>query len=173
MKAGRKPAPLEARPRIADRPSVKPVAANLGACLLLVFCEALLPLCAQNDTSDSETGSRIIALENAWARAAEVKDVKAMDALLDDAFVNVDSDGRLMTKTEVLADVKSTSVQQVVTESMKANLHGNTAIVTGIFRMKGIEGGKPYLRRGRFLDVWMYKNGVWVAISSQATPIAH
>jgi ketosteroid isomerase-like protein len=59
-----------------------------------------------------------------------------------------------------------------VTEGMTVKLHGNTAIVTGIFKMKGMDGGKPYLRRGRFVDVWMYENGSWVAISSQATPIA-
>ena len=95
-----------------------------------------------------------------------------MDRLLDSAFIYVDFDGRLMTKAEVLANVELASVQQVVTEAMTASLHGNTVVVTGIFRMKGMEGGKPYLRRGRFIDVWMYKNGSWVAISSQGTLIA-
>jgi ketosteroid isomerase-like protein len=147
-------------------------AANIGACSLLVLAMALLPLGAQDESSESGAGSKILALENAWARAAEIKDVKAMDTLLDNAFLYVDSDGRLMTKADVLADVKSASVQQVVTEGMTVKLRGNTAIVTGIFKMKGMDGGKPYLRRGRFVDVWMYENGSWVAISSQATPIA-
>jgi len=139
----------------------------------MVLAMALLPVCAQDEFSESEARSKILALENAWARAAEIKDVKALDTLLDNAFLNVAPDGRLMTKAEVLADVKAASLQQLVTEAMTAKLHGNTVIVTGIFRMKGIKDGKPYLQRGRFVDVWLYKNGSWVAISSQATPMAH
>jgi hypothetical protein len=145
--------------------------ANVAACLLVVLALALPPVHAQDELSDSAVRSKIFALENAWSRAAEIKDIKAIDPLLDNAFLCVDFDGRLMTKTEVLANVKSASVQQVLTEAMTASLHGNTVIVTGIFRMKGIEGGKPYLRRGRFIDVWMYKHGSWIAISSQATLI--
>jgi len=152
---------------------MKARAVNVLICLWIVLAMAWLPLCAQNEFSESEAGSKILALENAWAQAAQIKDVKAMDTLLDDAFLNVAPDGRLMTKADVLADVKSASVQQFVNEAMTAKLHGNTAIVTGIFRMKGIKDGKPYLQRGRFVDVWIYKNGSWVAISSQATPIAH
>jgi len=145
--------------------------ANVAACLLVVLALALLPVGAQDELSDSGVRSKIFALENAWSRAAEIKDIKAIEPLLDNAFLCVDFDGRLMTKTEVLANVKSASVQQVLTEAMSASLHGNTVIVTGIFKMKGIEGGKPYLRRGRFIDVWMYQNGSWIAISSQATLI--
>jgi ketosteroid isomerase-like protein len=152
---------------------MKASAAAVGACSLMVLAMALLPLCAQDELSESEARSKILALENAWARAAEIKDVKALDTLLDNAFLNVAPDGRLMTKADVLADVNSASVQQVVTEAMTAKLHGNTVIVTGIFRVKGITDGKPYLQQGRFLDVWMYKNGSWVAVSSQATPIGH
>jgi len=152
---------------------MKAIAAAVGACTFVILLMALLPLCAQDEPPGAEAVSRILALENAWAQAAESKDVKAMDPLLDDAFLNVAPDGRLMTKAEVMADVKSASVQQFVNEAMTAKLHGNTAIVTGIFRMKGIKDGKPYLQRGRFVDVWMYKNGRWVAISSQATPIVY
>jgi len=151
---------------------MKTSVANVAACLLIVLTLASLPLRAQDELSDSAVRSKIFALENAWSQAAEIKDVKAMDPLLDSAFLYVDFDGRLMTKAEVLANVKSASVQQVVTEAMTATLHGNTVVVTGIFRMKGMEGGKPYLRRGRFIEVWMYQNGNWLAISSQATPIA-
>lgn len=152
---------------------MKAGATAVGACALMILAVALLPVCAQDQLSESEARSKILALENAWARAAEIKDVKSLDTLLDNAFLNVAPGGRLMTKADVLADVKSASVQQVVTEAMSAKLHGNTVIVTGIFRVKGIKDGEPYLQQGRFVDVWMYKNGSWVAISSQATPIAH
>jgi len=117
--------------------------------------------------------SRIIALENAWSRAAEGKDLKALDTLLDDDFVYVTPDGRLMTKAAVLADVKGSNVQQFVTEGMTAHLYGDVAIVTGMFKMKGVENGKTFLRRGRFTDTWVYRSGAWACVASQGTLLQH
>ena len=53
--------------------------------------------------SDPDVSSKIVALENLWNQAAEAKDLDALDRILDDAFVYVDPDGKLLTKTEVLA----------------------------------------------------------------------
>jgi ketosteroid isomerase-like protein len=125
------------------------------------------------DAPDPQAASRIIALENAWSQAAAGKDLRALDTLLDGGFVYVDFDGRLMTKAEVLADVKAVHVQQFVTEGMTAHVYGNAAIVTGMVKMKGVENGKPFLRRGRFTDTWIYRSGAWACVASEATPILH
>jgi hypothetical protein len=92
---------------------------------------------------------------------------------LDDSFIYVDLQGRLLTKTEVMADVKASAVQQFVTSEMTAHLYGNATIVTGVFRMKGIEKGKPFLLLGRFTDTWIYSGGSWACVASQATSIGH
>jgi hypothetical protein len=42
---------------------------------------------------------------------------------------------------------------------MSEHVYGNTAISTGVFRATGVEGGKSYVRRERFVDTWIYKNG--------------
>jgi len=49
------------------------------------------------------------------------------------------------------------------------HLHGDTAIVSGNFRTKGVERDKPYTRRERFVDTWLYKNGQWVSIASMVS----
>jgi ketosteroid isomerase-like protein len=112
-----------------------------------------------------------MALENLWGQASAVKDLKSLNTIFDDAFVYVDRDGRLMTKAEVLADVKTSPALQFITESTVVHLHGDTAIITGTYRLKGLERGKPIVRRGRFVDTWQYKNGLWLAIASLSTPI--
>jgi len=61
--------------------------------------------------------------------------------------------------------------QQVAPESMNVNVFGNTAISTGVFRANGIEAGKPYARRERFVDTWIYKGGNWVCVATNATPV--
>ena len=55
---------------------------------------------------------------------------------------------------------------------MTAHVYGDSAIVTGIYREKGVAKGKPYLRRGRFTDTWVYQNSAWVCVASQSTLIA-
>jgi ketosteroid isomerase-like protein len=121
--------------------------------------------------ADSDVEAKILATEHMWGQAYVSKDPKALDRILDDAFVNVDSDGILQTKAEVVAEVRTSTVVQFLTESMVVHLHGNTAIVTGIFQLKGVDRGKPYAQRERFVDTWFYKNGQWVSIAGLVTRI--
>ncbi len=66
-----------------------------------------------------------------------------------------------------------TQEQQVAPESIAVKVHGDTAIATGVFRATGMEGGKHYTRRERFVDTWVLKNGKWVCVATNATPILH
>jgi hypothetical protein len=60
-----------------------------------------------------------------------------------------------------------------VNESTAAHVYGDSAVVSGIYREKGIKNGKSYIRRGRFTDTWVYQSKLWVCVSSQSTLIAH
>jgi ketosteroid isomerase-like protein len=117
--------------------------------------------------------SNILALEHAWDQAQERGDVKALSAIFDDSLVFVDYDGKVLTKAQYLDRVKldSSHLQQIVTESMNVQMLGNTAIVVGTYRAKGVENGKPYLRRRRFIDVWMLQGELWICVAAEATPV--
>ncbi len=119
--------------------------------------------------------TKILALENAWNQAEEHKDVKALDSLLDSTLVYVDYDGSMMDKAQFIASVKAPSLhpEQIVNESMTAHVYSDSAVVTGIYREKGERNGKPYQRRGRFTDTWVYRDRTWVCVSSQSTLILH
>ena len=52
-------------------------------------------------------------------------------------------------------------------------MFGTAAIATGVMRVKGVEGGKSYTRRERFVDTWIYKGGTWVCVGTNATPVLH
>jgi ketosteroid isomerase-like protein len=121
--------------------------------------------------ADSDVEAKILATQHMWGQAYVSKDPKALERILDDAFVNVDSDGILQTKAEVVAEVRTSTVVQFLTESMVVHLHGNTALVTGIFQLKGVDRGKPYAQRERFVDTWFHKNGQWVSIAGLVTRI--
>jgi ketosteroid isomerase-like protein len=121
--------------------------------------------------ADSDVEAKVLAMQHMWGQAYVSKDPKALERILDDAFVNVDSDGILQTKAEVVAEVKTSTAVQFLTESMVVHLHGNTAIVTGVFEIRGVNRGKPYAQRERFVDTWFYKNGQWISIAGMVTRI--
>ena len=149
---------------------------RLGACLMIVVCTTAVFVRAQ-DTSDSAVRSKIIALEKAWNQAYKAGDTKALDSILDNEVVLINDDGSVQSKVEFLASIKATNnnsqEQQVSPESMSVHVFGNTAVATGVFRAKGVEGGKSYVRRERFVDTWIYKNGNWVCVATNATPVLH
>ena len=120
---------------------------------------------------DSDAASKVLALERLWGQASQLRDIKALDSIFDEGLVNLDIDGRLMTKAQTLADTLTTGSVEIVVESTGARVHGDVVIVTGVLRLKGVDHGKPYLRRGRFVDTWLYKNGHWVCIGSETTPM--
>jgi ketosteroid isomerase-like protein len=141
--------------------------------LLLAFtCAGSLPLKAQEDSSHA-VQSKIVALEKAWNQAYKVGDTRALDTLLDDQIALINDDGSLQSKRDFLASVKATNSQeqQVSPESITVHVFGNTAIATGVFRAKGTEAGKSYVRRERFVDTWILKGDQWVCIATSATPM--
>ncbi len=122
-------------------------------CLILaVTAPALL----RGQAADEEqVRSKIMALEHAWNQAEAFQDLRALDGLFDSGLLYVDSDGTLMTKAEFMAHVKSAHLQQVITQSMRVQVFGDTAIATGTYLAKEFENGRPVVRRGRFVDAWV------------------
>jgi ketosteroid isomerase-like protein len=142
--------------------------------LLACVCAASLFTMAQDDAI-SGVQSRIVALEKAWNQAYKLGDRKALDALLDDQIVLVNDDGSMQNKAEFLASIgpSNSQEQQVTPESITVHVYGNAATATGIFRAKGSEGGRPYVRRERFVDTWIYQDGKWRCAAASATTVLH
>jgi ketosteroid isomerase-like protein len=124
-------------------------------------------------TNVSDEGGRVLALETAWNHALEAKDTKALDMLLANSMISVDIDGSIATKSDFLASIKAPDYQpsQAVTEQSNVQVYGNAAVVVGIFRIKGTEKGKPYVRRERFVDTWVNIKGAWQCVATTSALI--
>src|SRR5579863_7416910 len=144
---------------------------RLLLCSAALLIAASLPGSAQNSASD-EAG-RVLGLETAWNHAVESKDTKALDMLLAPTFVAVEIDGSVSSKSEFLAGIKAPEYQpsQAVNEQIDAQIYGEAAVVVGIFRIKGVEKGKPYVHRERFIDTWIKHDQGWQCVASSATLI--
>ena len=139
--------------------------------LFAAFLSLLVGLAVAQQSTDSDEGGRVLALEKVWNHALEQKDVKALDMLLANTMVSVDIDGSMQSKGEFLASIKAPDYQpsQAVTEQTSVQVYGNTAVVVGIFRIKGTDKGKPYVHRERFVDTWIKTNDSWRCVATTST----
>ena len=120
-----------------------------------------IALSEQRGASSDE--GQVLALETAWNHAIEVKDTKALDMLLADTMVALDDDGTFSTKSEYLAGIKAPDFQpsQAINETNHVQMYGDSAVAVGIFRIKGVDKGKPFVHRERTIDTWVKINGTW------------
>jgi ketosteroid isomerase-like protein len=147
----------------------------LGCLLAIVvlLCAFSAPISAQTDEATAR--AQVLALEKAWNQAYKAGDIKALSAILDNSLVLVEDDGSLKTKSEFLASVKAANVneEQVAPESLTVRVFGNTAIAIGVIAVKETKGGKTVVHRERFIDTWINRNGTWICIATDATPMTH
>jgi len=80
---------------------------------------------------------------------------------LANTMVSVDIDGSIQNKSEYLASIKAPDYQPLQRSRSRAafQVYGDSAVVVGIFRVKGTDRGKPYSHRERFVDTWVRTNG--------------
>ncbi|MGA2005531.1 MAG: nuclear transport factor 2 family protein [Terriglobales bacterium] len=143
-------------------------------CIFSTLLVCTVPLAAQDD-SDSVARSQVLALEKAWNQAYKMGDAGALSSLLDNSLVLVEDDGALKTKAEFLGSIKGPTAneEQVAPESLTVRVFGKTAIAIGVIAVKSKEHGKTVTRRERFIDTWIARNGTWICIATDATPILH
>jgi len=155
-------------PEIEEGIAMRPF---FAASLVLLMSSALI--IAQESSKPSGEEGHLRALETAWNHAEQSKDAAALNQLLADTFLYVDYDGALMNKKQFLASTINGEVQneQINNEGMTIQIYGDAAVVNGAYRDKGLEKGKPFSRRGRFTDTWIFRNGAWNCVASQSTLI--
>ena len=124
---------------------------------------------AHFDASAAEpVKAQVLALEAAWLKAAQERDVAVLRRVLSDDYVDISYKGILRHKADALRapalDLKK-YVQQIDDEQVR--LFGNTAIVTGHGVLRDRSGKR--VGSWRFTDVLVNGGGGWQAVSSEET----
>jgi ketosteroid isomerase-like protein len=138
--------------------------------ILIPILILAMPVVAQEPDAES----KIIALEKAWNQAYKLRDRSALAQILHDSMIVINDDGSLQSRSMFLAGIdamRASSEQQAEPESISVHVFGDVAIATGVFRTRGVENGKTFARRNRFVDTWVSKDGTWVCIAASATPV--
>jgi len=135
--------------------------------ILAALCLAAIPLVPAR-AQESAEAANIKTLELKMLDCYKLRQVEVFANILDDDFVITFEDGSTYSKTGYLAYSMSsaTRIESVEIPEMKVRVHGDTAIVTGVYHEKGIDAQKKYDYRDRFTDVWMKKAGKWRLVAA-------
>ncbi len=124
----------------------------------------------------SNDAAQLTDIENKWNSGLLKPDTDYIDSITAPGYVSTETDGRLLTKSQMLDDLKSGKVKVEAFDAtdIKTHLYGDAAVVTAAFTEKGVQDGKPFAHSGRYTDFFVKKNGQWLAVAthSSAKPAA-
>jgi ketosteroid isomerase-like protein len=117
------------------------------------------------------TEKAVAALEEQWLKSQKTNNPDLVAPLLADKFVSTGADGKVMNKSEALANAKATKYVSAEYEDVKVTVFGDTAIATGGFKGKGTDAsGKPMDVHERWTDTWVkMPNGKWQCVATQGS----
>ena len=122
-------------------------------------------------SANNETQKMITELEFQWAEAQKLGNAKVVAPMLAEGFVNTDAAGQTYGKEKLLSNLKGGQWEQNGISDVKVTIYGNTAIATGAWAGKGIDGdGTKIDRSERWTDTWVrMPGGKWQCVASQQT----
>jgi hypothetical protein len=137
-----------------------------GLCLaLLVFSPFTFGInCPKDQPRD---GSALLQLERTWAKALEANDGDAVGCLLADEFQDADVHGDLHNRGETLAHVAQRKRSHNDLSEMEPHVQSDFAYVRGLDTVTDAQG--KIVAKIRFTDIFVYRDGRWVAVAGQET----
>jgi|SRR6185312_3837481 ketosteroid isomerase-like protein len=150
----------------------------LAAVLLGAACSAacgmtFATVLPHHPTKKTVTRQTVEALEEQWRQAQLAGDATAMDRLLSDDFVGINSTGVVTTKSQQLARIKSrvAVLTQLDLSDIKVKLiHDVVAIVTSRAEVEGSNENGPIKGSFRYTRVYQrLPSGAWKITSFEAT----
>ncbi|HEV7513008.1 MAG TPA: nuclear transport factor 2 family protein [Candidatus Acidoferrum sp.] len=146
---------------------------NRHICFLSLVLAAAMPVQAEQPKADSDAAisQTLQAMEQAWLDAEKNNDAAAFEQIVADDWIAVNPDGKSQTKAERAAEIKTAHVVSATLGDMRVRVFGDTAVVTGtddeITMTDGKKSGDHYV----WTDVFLKRNGKWLAVASQTTQI--
>lgn len=113
--------------------------------------------------------TQLTALEYEWNDANIKGNRAAVRRILADEFRGVGADGSVKNKEQILATLEpEPMIASLRLSDLKISLAGATVVLTGLNTAKSTEG---QVLRFRFTDTFLWRDGRWQAISSQASQV--
>ena len=112
----------------------------------------------------------VLRAEHELALCYQNSDAACIEQGVMEDYILINSRGKISTRADDLAEAKKGDPKYEIFENhdMKARVHGDSAVVTGVTQTKGISGGQPFDAEFRFTDTFVKDNGRWRLWAGQA-----
>lgn len=138
----------------------------------LILC--LLPFIVWGQKPTPEDEKAVLDTEYAWCQSYLKADIAALTEIELDGYTLIDPQGRTVTKSDEIAELKSGSTRflELSSHELSVRLYGDTAIVTGRTVLKAIEDNEPHDGIFQFTDTFVRQNGRWRVAAEHVTRVA-
>jgi ketosteroid isomerase-like protein len=146
---------------------------RIVAILLLATCAASLHAGIAKALKH-EKRQEIDHIEETWRMALLNRDAATMDALLADDYMGISARGILLTKEQVLANLRDgkTHIASLSISDRKVRFYGSTAVLTSLAAINGMKGEEDISGSFRYTLVCVHQpNGTWKIVSFEASRI--
>jgi ketosteroid isomerase-like protein len=139
------------------------------AAIYLVF----VPAAVLAQTPSAADRAALQKAEDIYTAGVLHKDVKLLDSVWADTFVDTDEQGSIATKQEQLAKVANskTAIKSLNLDQERVDWYGDTAVVTERFKVTYVLDGKEHTETGRATDVWVKQHGEWKCVAAHASTV--
>jgi ketosteroid isomerase-like protein len=145
-----------------------------GAVLLVAACVGLAFAQAQTPPPKGPSVAQVVKqLEHDWTDAAKAGDADKLSQIIADDWAGIGYDGTKETKQSMLAGVKSGSdkLESFEFGPMDVKVIGSVAVVQGSDTEKSTTKGKDSSGKYVWMDVFVKREGKWVAVRSQSAMV--
>lgn len=115
----------------------------------------------------------LLETERKWAAAHLDLDLEVLEDILADQYRQIQSDGTVIGKEELLASYRSDHRRWEIAKGdhYEVRLLGDTALLIGRWRGVGENNGENFDYSARFLAVYQLEYGKWKLISDVSVPL--
>ena len=116
-------------------------------------------------------------LERRWLDAYEQNDPVAMDRIVADDFTITFPSGRIQTKPELMAIIKSPARaaqprQKFYTDGVRSRAYGDTVVILiGRVTAEYERDGKAFKEASRYTDTYVRRGGRWQVVASHLSNV--
>jgi ketosteroid isomerase-like protein len=142
-------------------------------CFLSLLLSAAVPVQAQQSKADYDAAisQTLQAIERDWLNAEKNHDASVFERLVADDWIAITPDGKSQTKAERAIEIKTAHTTSATLGDMKVRVFGDTAVVTGTDDETTVQDGKKSSDHYVWTDVFVKRNGEWLAVASQTALI--
>jgi ketosteroid isomerase-like protein len=123
------------------------------------------------DAKPGEVPADLAARVHAYDEAQVKGDKAALEDLVADDYVLVNSRGQRQSKADLIRDYTKPGfkLEPFVIEEPVEIVWSDGAVMGGVARIRGVDDGEAYDIRLRFSDIWAKRNGKWRVIYTHAS----